>query len=224
MAWSPSLQRDYALDLNSARALYDYVKSQVDALGAISSDETIIVETFFDAVGEARVVVHSPFGGRINGAWSLALVDALKERTGIEIESMVSDDGILLRLPGVVLGAQDQGALAAGVPQEAAFAGADLSVAADVVGGMSAARGPAAHPARAAELGRLRRALPRQRRPRAAAAALARPQAHPLLASADEGARPARHRPQRARLPDHGRDLSRLPPRRDGPGAPGRRC
>jgi ATP-dependent Lhr-like helicase len=50
VAW---LQRDYALDLNSARALYDYVKSQVDALGAISSDETVIVETFFDAVGEA---------------------------------------------------------------------------------------------------------------------------------------------------------------------------
>jgi ATP-dependent helicase Lhr and Lhr-like helicase len=132
-----SLQRDYALDLNSARALYDYVKSQLDALGAISSDQTIIVETFFDAVGEARVVVHSPFGGRINGAWALALVDALKERIGIEIESQVSDDGILLRLPGVVLGAQDQGTLATGVPHEDAFAGGDLSIAAEVVGGMS---------------------------------------------------------------------------------------
>ena len=63
---------------------------------------------------EEDAVVHSPFGGRINGAWALALVDALKERTGIEIESQVSDDGILLRLPGVVLGAQDQGTLAPG--------------------------------------------------------------------------------------------------------------
>jgi ATP-dependent helicase Lhr and Lhr-like helicase len=128
-----ALQRDFALDLNSARALYDYVKSQVDALGAISSDKTIIVETFFDAVGEARVVVHSPFGGRVNGAWSLALVDALKERTGLEIENMVSDDGILLRLPGITLGALDQGNLAAGLPDEAAFAGADLSVIADTI-------------------------------------------------------------------------------------------
>lgn len=133
-----SLQRDYALDLNSARALHDYVKSQVDALGAISSDKTIIVETFFDAVGEARIVVHSPFGGKINGAWALALVDALKERTSIEVESLVSNDGILLRLPGVVLGAQDQGTLAAGVPREGAFDGVDLSVATEVVGGMTA--------------------------------------------------------------------------------------
>ncbi len=113
------------------------MKSQVDALGAISSDETIIVETFFDAVGEARVVVHSPFGGRINGAWSLALVDALKERLGMEIESMVSDDGILLRLPGVALGGLDQGNLSAGMPREAAFADADLSVVAGVIRNMT---------------------------------------------------------------------------------------
>ena len=133
-----SLQRDYALDLNSARALYDYIKSQIDALGAISSDETIVVETFFDAVGEARVVVHSPFGGRINGAWALALVDALKERTGIEIESMVSDDGILLRLPGV--GPRRAGSGRRWRPACRARAPLPVPtfrVAADVVGGMS---------------------------------------------------------------------------------------
>jgi ATP-dependent helicase Lhr and Lhr-like helicase len=83
--------------------LYDYVNRQLDALGGISSDEEIIVETFADAVGEARAVVHSPFGGRINGAWALALADALRERTGIEIETQVNDDGILLRFPGTAL-------------------------------------------------------------------------------------------------------------------------
>ncbi len=130
------LRSEFSLDLNSARALLDYVSRQIEALGAISSDDTIIVEIFFDAVGEARVVVHSPFGGRINGAWSLALVDALKERTGIEIESLVSDDGILLRFPGAVLGADDAGALAAGVPQEGAFAGIDLSIPGQIVADM----------------------------------------------------------------------------------------
>ena len=131
------LRTEFSLDLNSARTLLDYVSRQVEALGAISADDTIIVETFFDAVGEARVVVHSPFGGRINGAWSLALVDALKERTSITVESMVSDDDILLRFPGAVLGAADAAALAAGMPHEAAFAGIDLSVPGQIVAEMS---------------------------------------------------------------------------------------
>ena len=131
------LRAEFSLDLNSARALLDYVSRQIEALGAISADDTIIVETFFDAVGEARVVVHSPFGGRINGAWSLALVDALKQRTGIAIESLVSDDGILLRFPGAVLGADEAGALAAGVPHDGAFAGVDLSIPGQLVAEMS---------------------------------------------------------------------------------------
>ena len=131
------LRTEFSLDLNSARTLLDYVIRQVEALGAISADDTIVVETFFDAVGEARVVVHSPFGGRINGAWSLALVDALKERTSIAVESMVSDDGILLRFPGAVLGASDVGVLAAGMPHDAAFEGVDLSIPGQIVAEMS---------------------------------------------------------------------------------------
>jgi ATP-dependent helicase Lhr and Lhr-like helicase len=100
IAW---LRDEYLLDLNSARNLYDYVSRQLDVLGGISSDDTIIVETFADAVGEARAVIHSPFGGRVNGAWSLALTDALRERTGIDVETQVNDDGILLRFPGTPL-------------------------------------------------------------------------------------------------------------------------
>ncbi len=100
IAW---LREAYLLDRNSAVNLHDYVNRQLDALGGISSDEEIIIETFADAVGEARAVVHSPFGGRINGAWALALADALRERTGIDIETQVNDDGILLRFPGAAL-------------------------------------------------------------------------------------------------------------------------
>ncbi|MFN2284362.1 MAG: hypothetical protein ACK2UQ_08060, partial [Anaerolineae bacterium] len=44
------------------------------------------------------MVVHSPFGGRVNGPWGLALASALRERAGIEIEVETNDDGILLRL------------------------------------------------------------------------------------------------------------------------------
>ncbi len=111
-----SLREAYLLDRNSAVNLYDYVNRQLDVLGSISSDEEIIIETFADAVGEARAVVHSPFGGRINGAWALALADALRERTGVDVETQVNDDGILLRFPGAAL---SELSLAPGIATEA---------------------------------------------------------------------------------------------------------
>ena len=56
------------------------------------------IELFEDALGDPRLVVHSPFGGRVNGPWGLALTAALRERTGVEVEVQTIDDGILLRL------------------------------------------------------------------------------------------------------------------------------
>jgi ATP-dependent helicase Lhr and Lhr-like helicase len=95
------LRREYALDENSAIALLDYVRGQMDALGVLSSDKTIVAETFTDVVGEPRLVVHSPFGGRVNAAWALALRSALHERTGIEVAAQANDDGILFRFPSL---------------------------------------------------------------------------------------------------------------------------
>jgi ATP-dependent Lhr-like helicase len=93
------LRRDYALDEPSARSLAGYVQRQLDAIGVIATDRTIVVETFTDAVGDGRMVVHSSFGGRVNGAWALAISDAIRERAGAEVETQVNDDGILIRLP-----------------------------------------------------------------------------------------------------------------------------
>ncbi|HEY3289861.1 MAG TPA: helicase-related protein, partial [Anaerolineae bacterium] len=95
-AW---LSKVYALDENSANNLIAYVSSQLDAVGVISSDTTIVVESFQDEVGEPRLVIHSPYGGRINGAWALALSDALRERLGVEVNTDTNDDGILIQLP-----------------------------------------------------------------------------------------------------------------------------
>src|SRR5262249_23507902 len=88
-----------ALDDKSARNLIDYVQSQVKSIGSISSDQTIIVETFQNAVGDPHLVVHSPFGGRVNGAWAVALTSALRELTGVTPEVMTNDDGIIFRYP-----------------------------------------------------------------------------------------------------------------------------
>ena len=96
VAW---LCDDHALDEASAHIVLDYVAGQLDRAGAISSDRTILVETFEDALGDPRMVVHSPFGGRVNGPWGLVLAQALRERTGVEVEVQSSDDGILLRFP-----------------------------------------------------------------------------------------------------------------------------
>ncbi|MDW8099272.1 MAG: DEAD/DEAH box helicase [Anaerolineae bacterium] len=94
------LERECALDRNSARNLIAYVRHQLDVMGAISSDRTIIIESFEDAIGEPRIVIHSPFGGRVNGPWGLALASALRERINVEVEVQIGDDGILLRFPG----------------------------------------------------------------------------------------------------------------------------
>ncbi|MBL8096765.1 MAG: DEAD/DEAH box helicase [Anaerolineales bacterium] len=98
------LRRDYALDDRSARALIAHVRSQLSAVGVLSSDRTIVVETFRNDAGDLCLVVQSPFGGRVNGAWALALLAVLRERIGVTPEAQTNDDGILFRLPGLTGG------------------------------------------------------------------------------------------------------------------------
>ncbi len=93
------LQDEYRLDENSARNLIAHVQRQLDAVGVMADDHTIVVETFQDAIGEPRMVIHSPFGGRVNGAWALALTSAIRERYNIEPQTQTNDDGILFRFP-----------------------------------------------------------------------------------------------------------------------------
>ena len=96
LAW---LRQEYALDDRSAWQVMDYVAGQLDAAGAMASDRTVVVEVFDDALGDPRMVIHSPFGGRVNGPWGLALAGALREHTGVSVEVQTNDDGILLRFP-----------------------------------------------------------------------------------------------------------------------------
>ena len=95
LAW---LSEAYALDTFSAWHIVTYLAGQLDHAGTVSSDRTILVEAFEDALGDPRLVIHSPFGGRVNGPWGLALAGALRERVGIEVEVQTNDEGILFRL------------------------------------------------------------------------------------------------------------------------------
>jgi len=96
LAW---LHAEHALDDNSARNVLSYVRDQVETAGAISSDQTIVVELLRDPLGDARLIVHSPFGGRVNAAWALALRGILRERFHTTPECQTNDDAIMLRFP-----------------------------------------------------------------------------------------------------------------------------
>ena len=96
MGW---LQKEYPVDEVGARQIIDYVRRQIRWSGDISSHKTVIVETYQDSIGDLRIVVHSPFGGRINGPWSVAIARELLRRKKVEPQVQVSDDGIMFRIP-----------------------------------------------------------------------------------------------------------------------------
>src|SRR5437773_346536 len=91
------LRRGCALDRNSIVVAIDYVARQLESVGAIASDRSVIVELFEDALGDPRMVVHSPFGGRVNGPWAIALAGAIRARLGVEAQINSGDDGFMLR-------------------------------------------------------------------------------------------------------------------------------
>jgi ATP-dependent Lhr-like helicase len=76
-----------------------FLDEQRQATGHVPDDRTIVVERFRDELGDWRVAVHSPFGAQVHAPWGLALQARLRERSGIDVQVMHSDDGIVLRLP-----------------------------------------------------------------------------------------------------------------------------
>jgi ATP-dependent Lhr-like helicase len=87
------------LDDWGAANLLAYLRDQREATGQLPDDRTVLVERFHDELGDWRLVVHSPFGAPVNAPWALAITARLRERYGLEVQSMHSDDGIVLRLP-----------------------------------------------------------------------------------------------------------------------------
>ncbi|MDQ6743360.1 MAG: DEAD/DEAH box helicase [Candidatus Dormibacteraeota bacterium] len=86
-------------DERAARNLVAYLDDQAAATGAVPDDRTIVVERFRDEVGDWRICVLTPFGGRVHAPWALALQARLTQKLGIEVQSMYTDDGLALRLP-----------------------------------------------------------------------------------------------------------------------------
>jgi ATP-dependent Lhr-like helicase len=91
--------RAAGLDEWGAANLLTYLTEQKAATGHLPDDRTLLVERFRDELGDWRLVVHSPFGAQVNAPWALVLAARLRERYGVDVASMHSDDGIVLRLP-----------------------------------------------------------------------------------------------------------------------------
>ncbi len=87
------------LDASASTNLLAYLAEQREATGVLPDDRTIVVERFRDELGDWRLAIHSPFGAPVNQPWALALTARLRETTGVDVQSMHSDDGIVLRLP-----------------------------------------------------------------------------------------------------------------------------
>ncbi len=89
----------HSLDVNAAENLLRYLQDQVATTQRVPSDEDIVVEICRDELGDRRICVLTPFGSRVHAPWCMAVIAKLRAERGIEVESMWSDDGFVLRLP-----------------------------------------------------------------------------------------------------------------------------
>jgi ATP-dependent Lhr-like helicase len=92
------LADSYALDRSAADNLAAYVFDQ-KAAGVVPTDRTLALERMRDEVGDPRLCILSCFGGRVHRPLALAMVRKMKSEGLHEVEVVVSDEGIILRLP-----------------------------------------------------------------------------------------------------------------------------
>jgi ATP-dependent Lhr-like helicase len=78
-----------------ARQMIDYIRATRDALGLVPSDTDIVFERFFDEAGGMQLVVHAPFGARINKAYGLTLRKRFCVNFDFELQAAASDDATL---------------------------------------------------------------------------------------------------------------------------------
>jgi ATP-dependent Lhr-like helicase len=92
------LVNEMRLPNEAAEQVSDYFTDAYRSLGAIPSQQTLVMERFFDESGGMQLVLHSPFGNRINRAWGLALRKRFCRSFNFELQAAATDDAIVISL------------------------------------------------------------------------------------------------------------------------------
>ena len=95
VAW---LKEECGLDDSAAEQAVEYILQGRAVLGTVPTQETIIAERFFDEGGGMQLVIHAPFGGRINKAWGLALRKRFCRSFNFELQAAATDNGLNIAL------------------------------------------------------------------------------------------------------------------------------
>ena len=92
------LTRDYGLSEAAAEQIVTYLDQARRALGVVPTMDNIVLERFFDESGGMQLVLHAPFGSRINRAWGLALRKKFCQGFNFELQAAATEEGIILSL------------------------------------------------------------------------------------------------------------------------------
>jgi ATP-dependent Lhr-like helicase len=95
VAW---VKAECGLDDSAAEQLLEYVLQGRTVLGEVPTQQTVIAERFFDEGGGMQLVIHAPFGGRINKAWGLALRKRFCVGFNFELQAAATDNGLNIAL------------------------------------------------------------------------------------------------------------------------------
>jgi ATP-dependent Lhr-like helicase len=92
------LTDEIGIDEAAALQLVEYLKSAHAALGCLPTRDTVVLERFFDEAGGMQLVIHSPYGSRLNRAWGLALRKRFCRKFNFELQAAATEDNIVLSL------------------------------------------------------------------------------------------------------------------------------
>ncbi len=93
------LEQEHDLDRQAAENLLQYLADQRAAIGHVPDDRTIVIERCRDELGDWRVCLLSPLGGRVLAPWSMAILAGMRDESGIDAETLWTDDGLVVRFP-----------------------------------------------------------------------------------------------------------------------------
>jgi ATP-dependent Lhr-like helicase len=92
------LVEDIGIAEPAAEQIIDYLAAGHAALGVLPTRDTLVIERFFDEIGGMQLVIHSPYGSRLNRAWGLALRKRFCRKFNFELQAAATEDNIVLSL------------------------------------------------------------------------------------------------------------------------------